>query len=73
MYVFSITYFVTFSLTWDFLLGLEWGFDVYYLNNEKANQAKLFKTILLTMAYVLNFTIMCLITMFLKFHLNLAV
>jgi palmitoyltransferase ZDHHC2/15/20 len=73
IYVLIITYFVTFSLIWDWLLSIKWGLDVYYYTNEQAHQTKLAKTILLNVAFVLNFTIMCLITMFLKFHLNLAV
>jgi len=67
-----MTYFVFFSLVWDWLESLKWGFDVYYRLETEKEEKKLLNAILLQVAFMLNGTIMVLITVFLKFHLNLA-
>ena len=67
-----MTYFVFFSLMWDFLDSIRWGLDVYYYKEKEHHKTLLANAILLELAFVLNSTIMVLITVFLKFHLNLA-
>ena len=72
IYVLLITYFVTFSMAWDFLSCIKWQLDVYYYSNTSTNNYLLADSIALELAFVINFTIMCLMTMFLKFHIELA-
>lgn len=72
IYVLILTYFVFFSLMWDFLDSIRWGLDVYYYKEQEHHKTLLANAILLQLAFVLNGTIMILITVFLKFHLNLA-
>ena len=35
IYVLSITYFVFFSLAWDWLQSIKWGLDVFYQDAKK--------------------------------------
>ena len=72
IYVLCITYFVTFSLFWDFLQCINWQLDVYYYQSGALNNLMLADAITLEVAFLINCIIMVLITMFLKFHFNLA-
>lgn len=72
IYVLSITYFVFFSLLWDWIESIQWGLDVFYEKAYQMESRKLVEAIILQLAFVLDTTIMVLITIFLKFHLNLA-
>jgi flagellar biosynthesis protein FliP len=45
---------------------------VYYYSKRQAQEAILKQTILVQIAFTLNGTILVLMTMFLKFHINLA-
>lgn len=47
IYVLTITYFVTFSLLWDWLQSIQWGLDVYYYSKKPAIQDKLRDAIML--------------------------
>jgi hypothetical protein len=67
-----MTYFVTFSLVWDWLESLQWGVDVYYYSTKPEERKRLVRAIMLQIAFVLNFIVMVLMTMFLKFHLQIA-
>ena len=72
IYVLIMTYFVTFSLVWDWLESLQWGVDVYYYSTKPEERKRLVRAIMLQIAFVLNFIVMVLMTMFLKFHLQIA-
>ena len=69
IYVFIITYTNTFTLAYDFCEAIKWGFNNKFLSN---NDPKLTKKVMIIMTFIFNFTIMCLMTAFLKFHLYLA-
>lgn len=69
IYVFIITYTNTFTLAYDFYEAIKWGFNNKFLSN---NDPKLTKNVMIIMTFIFNFTIMCLMTAFLKFHLYLA-
>jgi len=72
IYVLTITYFVTFSLLWDWLQSIQWALDVYVYSAQKEQVELLKHNAMIQIAFMLNGTIMVLMTMFLKFHLNLA-
>lgn len=72
IYVLVITYFVAITLVYDWLMSIQWALDVYYYSKKPAQKALLQEMILLQVAFMLNGTILVLMTMFLKFHLKLA-
>lgn len=72
IYVLAITYFVCLSLLYDWLQSIQWGLDVYYYSTKKSQRELLEYNIMVQVAFMLNGTIMVLMTMFLKFHLKLA-
>lgn len=72
MYVLTATYFVFFGLLFDFLSSVKWGLDVYYYSTKIQDVKKLEDSLFLFCGFSLNATIMVLMTMFLKFHLRLA-
>lgn len=69
IYVLLMTYFSAVFMAYDFYLTIKWGVEnkIIGSNNPELGQ----KALILT-AYVLNFTVACLMTMFLKFHIMLA-
>lgn len=72
IYVLLCTYFVIFALFYDWLQSVYWALDVYYYHVAERNSATLTRNILIQIGYMLNGTIATLMTMFLKFHINLA-
>lgn len=72
IYVLVTTYFVAGSLCYDWLQSVYWALDVYYYSNRKLEQETLILNLMIQIAYMLNGTICVLMTMFLKFHINLA-
>lgn len=69
IYVFIITYINTFTLAYDFYESIIWGFNNKFLSN---NDPKLSRVIFIVMTFIFNFTVMVLMTAFLKFHLMLS-
>ena len=69
IYVLIITYTNTITMAYDFSQSILWGFNSKFLSN---SDPKLSKNIAIIMAFIFNFTLMCLMTAFLKFHLMLA-
>ena len=47
IYVLSITYFVFFSLLWDFIDSIRWGLDVYYFGEKEHHKTMLANAVLL--------------------------
>ena len=72
IYVMVANYFFAFSMIYDWLSSLQWGLDVYYYSTKKAQQELLKHNLLIQVAFMLNGTILVLMSMFLKFHLKLA-
>jgi hypothetical protein len=56
-------------MAYDFSQSILWGFNSKFLSN---SDPKLSRNVAIIMAFIFNFTIMCLMTAFLKFHLMLA-
>ena len=72
IYVLVTTYFCAGALLYDWLQSVYWALDVYYYSTRTKENNILFKNIMIQIAYMLNATIMVLMTMFLKFHIGLA-
>ena len=71
-YVLIMTYFVFFSMAYDFYSSIQWQIDTYYLN-KMANQGdKLINSLLIEVAFVMNGLIGVLMTFFIKFHIYLV-
>ena len=64
-----MTYFTLFSSAYDFYKAIEWGFNAQSVG---ANDKNLGKMVMIMIAYILNFIVVCLMTAFLKFHIMLA-
>ena len=69
IYVLIMTYLNTITEAYDFYLAIKWGFDTKYFSS---SDPKLAKNVIIILAFIMNFTIMCLMTAFLKFHLMLV-
>ena len=64
-----MTYFNFFSMLWDFIDAVKWGFDHKFLGKDDPT---LSRNILVMIAFILDFIVACLMTAFLKFHVMLA-
>lgn len=64
-----MTYFNFFSMLYDFIKAVEWGFDHKFLGKDDPS---LSRNILIMIAFILDFIVACLMTAFLKFHVMLA-
>ena len=69
IYVLILTYFNFFSMVYDFIEAVKWGFDHKFLGKD---DPLLSRNILIMIAFILNFIVACLMTAFLKFHILLA-
>lgn len=70
IYVVLITYVNIASLGYDFYLAIKWGFNYKYV---AAKQDKdLYKHIMVIIAYIINGILAVMITVFLRFHIQLA-
>jgi len=72
IYVLVTTYYVAFTLMYDFIMSVKWEIDAYYFSKTSKDQQVLFKNLLIQLSYILNCLIAVLMTFFLKFHLYLA-
>ena len=72
IYVLILTYYVGFSLMYDFIVSVKWEIDAYYFSKTKRDQQILFKHLLVQTSYCLNCLIGVLMTFFLKFHIGLS-
>ena len=68
IYVLIMTYFNFFSMLYDFIKAVEWGFDHKFLGKD---DPALSRNILIMIAYILDFIVACLMTAFLKFNVML--
>ena len=71
MYVLLMTYLTLFTSAYDFYKVLEWGFTQQNGFVGKNNE-DLGKNVMIMIAFILNFIVVCLMTAFLKFHIMLA-
>ena len=72
IYVLVVTYFVAFTMTYAWLDSISWMLDSYYYSTKQSEQKLLSDNLIIQFAYMLNGVVLVLVTMFLKFHLNLA-
>jgi hypothetical protein len=72
IYVLIVTYFVAVSMSFAWLESIQWSLDAYYFGTKGRNQPELITNIIIQVAYMLNGIIAILMTMFLKFHIKLA-
>ena len=72
IYVLTANYFICLTLLRDWLLSLQWALDVYYYSSKQSQKDILRYNIMVQVAFMLNGVILVLMTMFLKFHLKLA-
>ena len=69
IYVLLMTYLTFFASVYDFYKAIEWGFSA---GNVGSDDKDLGKNIWIMVAFTLNFIVVCLMTVFLKFHIMLA-
>lgn len=72
IYVLITTYFVAIACAYDWMKSIEWAVDVYYYRSSKKDSDILFRMIIIQIAYTMNGIIAVLMSMFLKFHLEIA-
>ena len=72
VYVLIVTYFVMFTMAYAWLDSINWMLDKYYYYKAKEDQDTLTKNLIIQVAFMLNGVVAVLITMFLRFHINLA-
>ena len=72
VYVLIVTYFVALTMGNAWLDSIVWMLDSYYYSTTHADRALLVKNLVIQVAYMLNGVAAVLMTMFLKFHINLA-
>lgn len=72
IYVFCTTYFVFFSMAYDFFMTIKWEIDAYYFSTTAHDQALLFKYTVIQLCFAVNGMIGVLMTFFLKFHIYLV-
>ena len=71
VYVFVVTYFVGFTMVNAWLESVQWMLDSYQ-SHAAIDREVLIKNVLIQVGFMLNGVIAVLITMFLKFHIKLA-
>eukprot|EP00356_Strombidium_inclinatum_P004382 CAMPEP_0170482098 /NCGR_PEP_ID=MMETSP0208-20121228/2268_1 /TAXON_ID=197538 /ORGANISM="Strombidium inclinatum, Strain S3" /LENGTH=159 /DNA_ID=CAMNT_0010754895 /DNA_START=360 /DNA_END=839 /DNA_ORIENTATION=- len=69
IYVLLMTYMTAATLAYDFYEAIMWGFQVKFM---ATNDPKLSANIMIIFAFILDVTVACLMTAFLKFHIMLA-
>lgn len=72
IYVLIMTYFVVITMSFAWLESIQWCLDAYYFSTKGKNQQQLLSNIVIQVAYMLNGIVGILMTMFLKFHIKLA-
>lgn len=72
IYVLTITYFIFFSMAYDFYISIKWEVDAYYLTKSVHDRELLVRSTLIQLSYMINSMIGVLMTCFLKFHLMLV-
>lgn len=72
IYVLIITYFVFFSLMYDFITSVKWEVDAYYLTKSSKDYQLLVRSMTVQLSFVITTMIAILITFFLKFHIQLV-
>ena len=72
IYVLLVTYFVAITMSFAWIESIQWSLDTYYFSKASKNQEKLIANLVIQVAFMLNGVIAILMTMFLRFHINLA-
>jgi len=72
IYVLIVTYFVFISMSYAWLESIRWSLDAYYYSTKPKDSQKLASNITIQVAFMMNGVIGILMTMFLKFHIKLA-
>lgn len=72
IYVLLTTYYVLFSLAYDFVMSIKWEADAYYFTKSVHDQELLVRSTMIQLSFIINTLIAVLMTCFLKFHLYLV-
>jgi len=72
IYVLLVTYYVAFTMALAWIESIQWSLDTYYFSRAARDQEKLISNLIIQVAYMLNGVIAILMTMFLRFHITLA-
>jgi palmitoyltransferase ZDHHC2/15/20 len=72
IYVLITTYFVFFSMSYDFIQSIKWLVDTYYFALNKHNQDILIRNLTIQLAFFFVCMVGTLMTFFLKFHVQLV-
>lgn len=72
IYVFISTYYVFFSMGYDFVMTVKWEIDTYYYSHTAHDRSMLIRSTIIQLAFIINTLIGVLMTFFLKFHLYLV-
>ncbi len=71
VYALAITYFVAFTMIYDFFQTIRWEIDAFYLSNTEQDYEKLVTYTFIQVFFVINCGIGFLLTFFTKFHVYL--
>jgi len=72
IYVLIITYFNIATMAYAFVESIFWALDVYYYSKKANDEDIMQKNLVIQAAFIMNGTIAVLMTMFLRFHIKLA-
>lgn len=72
IYVLITTYYIFFSMVYDFVLTIKWEIDTYYYSKSQHDQTILLKNMLIQVSFLVNCLIGTLMTFFSKFHVYLV-
>ena len=71
-YVLIMTYFVFFSMAYDFIISIKWQIDSYYISKLTSEKERLINSIMIEVSFLINGLIGILMTFFIKFHIYLV-
>ena len=72
IYVLISTYFVFFTMGYDFVMSIKWEIDTYYYSYTAHERTLLIRSTIIQFAFIMNCLIGGLMTFFLKFHIKLV-
>ncbi len=72
IYVLLTTYFVFFTMAYDFVQTIKWELDAFYFSSADRDQSMLIKYTLIQLCFIVNTIVGTLMTFFLKFHIYLV-
>jgi palmitoyltransferase len=72
IYVLLTTYYVAITMCYEFLLTVKWELDAFYFSKTARDRELLFRSLFIQISYILTCIVAVLMTMFLRFHIQLA-